>query len=1344
LITDPKTAGTFKQYSFKEFESRLLSDEKAAMAVANQMVEKGVVPTVDLFFEQYMAPPKPVSPVPLVTAPPKAQSVSDVARGMVMNLPPEKQQMARQDAQDRRDEGRGWWEKTKDLGKQAGAAFDNMYSKIVQGERLLAAKQRSLLTFGEGEKEAKENEKKVKQSVMRWNSALDEKLQKEREIYNIEPSVYQAVKRGDWNRVPEATISTILDAGMQMLPAAWTGGYSMFAQTLPSEYAQGVEEIAKQTNRTPEQVIADGDDADVIAYLSAGVTGLLEKFEGGVISKAIKTKGGYKWLRDNVLKGLGNKSWQRAARGGLATTGVGIYEGAIEQAQEATSMFAQAAAPSKNLDQFSQNVERIFSSPEGQERLKESFVSGTVGGTGLVAGGRLLNRAFGGGKKDAGPQQPPTQLGGIPTQDVPEGAPEFKPEVPVRQEEDVKQQAKQSDDAIKAGQERSGFQFVSPIQALPQEAKSLIQSVSQGKMVGVQSVKDLMEGIYNEYKIFRNQQQSTNRVLTQDQIAQGISDYENTLGLLGEYISKRDGGTFMQEFAAKSKQEQAAPVAEDTEYVTTTDEELQAFKDGTLQDEARLASVEDDARKIIEGQQTLEDLPDDPNYREMVRLAVESYETPVETQDGGTAQAENGKQPYFSNVFLVKKYNPDGSNILLEGEDAEFQEQSIERTISSGIKRGLTFEQIADMLRANGHVFDFGADQTTVVNYIKNRINGTENRPFSEFRIGTNETPTQSPSPGATGTQLPVGEARVQADVSEPVSVEGAELRQMVEESAPMPTMSVSEVDFQIQNPFDAALLKLGYTEEELAGMTMEQKQDIAINKTEPARAESSAKVDAVKENAKQERFAEMQRQLDEEPTPSLNQEEGVVVEEEQVVGEVEPEMNQEVQVKEDGKKWYKAEKKITDKDGNEITLVIDKDKKTGHFYIKAADSSGNEVGSALFETRNGKVWSGNDIEVSKANRRKGIMTAMYDFAQSEGHPLVPTESLTEEGKSFWKSRKSTFGKGKNWKEVFDNTEDISLKAKVLRTIADGSKSNTELQEVLDRVNGLPEESNITWSIANNPNSSLETFEKAVSNKKLQELTSENAIKLLREERGFVVPEPQPLPETQQEVGEVEDKVLTQTTSSGKFSSKRKVTQKGIDRLEAAKDLLRGIVNNKDLTGKARADAIANAKNLVAFLDANADTRKPLKEDYFNGDKIAYTNEDAPEGFETFIYLEGSKAGFEGVKKTKEAVQERVSEGQRAYREQQEGFTRLRESGESDQSPLTPTPESPDQTKAQQPAPSPLAAFETKGQEGRKARAALKEQVGPEKFDVIEQVAKNAEKILRGLQKKGAIEIDCP
>lgn len=66
-------------------------------------------------------------------------------------------------------------------------------------------------------------------------------------------------------------------------------------------------------------------------------------------------------------------------------------------------------------------------------------------------------------------------------------------------------------------------------------------------------------------------------------------------------------------------------------------------------------------------------------------------------------------------------------------------------------------------------------------------------------------------------------------------------------------------------NPFDAQLLKLGYNQTEISKMTMEQKQDIAIKKTQAPIVENSSKVDIAKENAKQEKIAEAQKKLDEE-----------------------------------------------------------------------------------------------------------------------------------------------------------------------------------------------------------------------------------------------------------------------------------------------------------------------------------------------------------------------------------------------------------------------------------------------------------------------------------------------
>ena len=144
------------------------------------------------------------------------------------------------------------------------------------------------------------------------------------------------------------------------------------------------------------------------------------------------------------------------------------------------------------------------------------------------------------------------------------------------------------------------------------------------------------------------------------------------------------------------------------------------------------------------------------------------------------------------------------------------------------------------------------------------------------------------------------------------------------------------------------------------------------------------------------------------------------------------------------------------------------------------------------------------------------------------------------------------------------------------------------------------------------------------------------------------------------------------------------------------------------------------------------DAQPPLEEDYFNGDKIAYTNEDAPKGFRTFIYLEGSKAGDTGIAKTKESEAENVKKKQEEFREQQEGFNRIRESGLSSQMPKAPESKSAD----------PFATFDTKGEDARKVREALKQEVGPEMFRQMQLAHKNAEKILRSFPE--SFKIDCP
>jgi hypothetical protein len=66
----------------------------------------------------------------------------------------------------------------------------------------------------------------------------------------------------------------------------------------------------------------------------------------------------------------------------------------------------------------------------------------------------------------------------------------------------------------------------------------------------------------------------------------------------------------------------AKPAASVVEYVTVTDDELNAFKQGWVNPE-RLAGVQEDADAVRNGKITLENLPEDSNYREMVSLTLQ-------------------------------------------------------------------------------------------------------------------------------------------------------------------------------------------------------------------------------------------------------------------------------------------------------------------------------------------------------------------------------------------------------------------------------------------------------------------------------------------------------------------------------------------------------------------------------------------------------------------------------------------------------------------------------------------------------------------------------------------------
>jgi hypothetical protein len=91
--------------------------------------------------------------------------------------------------------------------------------------------------------------------------------------------------------------------------------------------------------------------------------------------------------------------------------------------------------------------------------------------------------------------------------------------------------------------------------------------------------------------------------------------------------------------------------------------------------------------------------------------------------------------------------------------------------------------------------------------------------------------------------------------------------KEMVEAGTTVITPNLPTIELNTPNPFNKELEKLGYQQSDIDKMTMEQKQEIVTNKTQAPIVESSAKVDSTKENAKQEKIAAAQAQLDQETT---------------------------------------------------------------------------------------------------------------------------------------------------------------------------------------------------------------------------------------------------------------------------------------------------------------------------------------------------------------------------------------------------------------------------------------------------------------------------------------------
>jgi hypothetical protein len=122
--------------------------------------------------------------------------------------------------------------------------------------------------------------------------------------------------------------------------------------------------------------------------------------------------------------------------------------------------------------------------------------------------------------------------------------------------------------------------------------------------------------------------------------------------------------------------------------------------------------------------------------------------------ESSTNQQTPAPSKYLSPAILLNKYNPNGENILLEGDDETLAANRIEKIIQRGIAAGKsTNDIVADIF--DQYVISGGTEAATLRTYVEDRINGIVSVPFPEFRrdvFGSTSSARTSASTPSEGT----------------------------------------------------------------------------------------------------------------------------------------------------------------------------------------------------------------------------------------------------------------------------------------------------------------------------------------------------------------------------------------------------------------------------------------------------------------------------------------------------------------------------------------------------------------------------------------------------------------
>ena len=117
----------------------------------------------------------------------------------------------------------------------------------------------------------------------------------------------------------------------------------------------------------------------------------------------------------------------------------------------------------------------------------------------------------------------------------------------------------------------------------------------------------------------------------------------------------------------------------------------------------------------------------------------------------------------------------------------------------------------------------------------------------------------------------------------------------------------------------------------------------------------------------------------------------------------------------------------IYDAQHGKVENITDR-RREDRLSLTVKDANGNSVGNLGLWKKADGTWFANIVDVVEEHRRKGIATAMFDYAESNGFNTVDSEIQTEDGKAFKKNR------NQNKETVEDGTESQKKSRKLADT----------------------------------------------------------------------------------------------------------------------------------------------------------------------------------------------------------------------------------------------------------------------------------------------------------------------